>query len=43
MFNKSIEYAKCKLLENKIEGLHNIPDKCTKGRDNLNIILDNQI
>lgn len=43
MCDKSIKYAKCDILENKIEHLYNILDKFTKEGDKLNIILDNQI
>lgn len=43
MFNKSIKYVKCEVLKIKIDDLHNTPYKCTKGRENLNIILYNQI
>lgn len=42
MFTKYIKHAKCNILENNVEDMHNILENFIKGNNNFSIILDNQ-
>lgn len=43
VLDESIKCDQCENFKNKIDDLQNILDKFTKGRDNLNLMLGNQI